>query len=203
VYTTLTERVSTVQSGQFAAYDREMATTPFSAIRPTRAERAETVPGDDIVRNADVVMDRGFDLPVPPPEVWPWIVQLGKARSGWYLPRTVERWLPRRRRALRHVDPALQTLAVGDVIPDWGGRDETFEVAILRAPTTLVHRSVRGRTNVSWAITLTEQGGSGTRMRLRLRLGPVRRRWLATTGGELVDLLTIAGLAAGLRERLT
>jgi hypothetical protein len=185
-----------------AAYDREMATTPFSAVAPTRAERAETVAGDDIVRNPDVVMDRGFDLPVPPHEVWPWIVQLGKARSGWYLPRTVERWLPRRRRALRHSDPALQTLAVGDVIPDWGGRDETFEVAILRAPNTLVHRSVRGRMNVSWAITLTEQGESGTRMRLRLRLGPVRRRWLVTTGGELVDLVTIAGLAAGLRERL-
>jgi hypothetical protein len=35
-----------------------------------------------------------------------------------------------------------------------------------------------------------------------LRLGPVRRPWLARTGGELLDVLTIAGLAAGLRERL-
>jgi hypothetical protein len=37
---------------------------------------------------------------------------------------------------------------------------------------------------------------------LRLRLGSVRRIWLAETAGELFDLLTIAGLAAGLRERL-
>lgn len=40
-------------------------------------------------------------------------------------------------------------------------------------------------------------------MHLRLRLGPVRRVWLAKLVGGLFDLLTIAGMAAGLRERLT
>jgi hypothetical protein len=33
-------------------------------------------------------------------------------------------------------------------------------------------------------------------------MGPVRRKWLAGTAGELVDFLTIAGMAAGLKERL-
>ncbi|MGH3493168.1 MAG: hypothetical protein ACRDQ1_08010 [Sciscionella sp.] len=168
----------------------------------TRAERTGARLGDEIVPRADVVMDRAFDLPSTPDRVWPWIVQLGKQRAGWYLPHRIERWLPRRFRALRRIDPELQSLAVGDIIPDWGGREETFEVAILDAPTTLVHRSRRGRMNVSWAITLRPQGESGTRMHLRLRLGPVRRPWLANSGGELVDLLTIAGLAAGLRERV-
>ena len=37
---------------------------------------------------------------------------------------------------------------------------------------------------------------------LRLRLAPVRRVWLAESLGGLVDALTVAGLAAGLRERL-
>jgi hypothetical protein len=37
---------------------------------------------------------------------------------------------------------------------------------------------------------------------LRLRLGPVRRVRLATHVGGAFDALTIAGLAAGLRERL-
>jgi hypothetical protein len=58
---------------------------------------------------------------------------------------------------------------------------------------------------VSWSITLRpapQKDPSSTRVHLRLRLGPVRRRWLAKTGGELLDVLTTAGLAAGLRERL-
>lgn len=51
------------------------------------------------------------------------------------------------------------------------------------------------------AITLTPEG-AGTRVHLRLRLGPVRRKWLANSVGEVFDLVTIAGMAAGLRERL-
>jgi hypothetical protein len=174
----------------------------FASVASTSAECAGGLAGDEIVADPDVVMDRGFDLLAPPHEVWPWIVQLGKGRSGWYLPRAVERWLPARRRALRRIDPALQGLAVGDVIPDWGGPNATFEIAALHAPDTLVHRSQRGRLGVSWTIVLVPLGDSGTRVRLRLRLGPVRRRWLVATGGELLDLLTIVGLAAGLRERL-
>jgi hypothetical protein len=37
---------------------------------------------------------------------------------------------------------------------------------------------------------------------LRLRMAPVRRQLLARTAGELIDLLTVAGMAAGLAERL-
>jgi hypothetical protein len=164
-------------------------------------EIVASLPGDDLVVDPDVVMDRAFTLPADPDAIWPWFVQLGKRRAGWYLPRWVERFEPRGRRGLRRLDPDWQSLAVGDVIPDWGGRRATFEVAILEAPFVLVHRSVRGRTQVSWAIVLRPEGGQ-TRVQLRLRLGPVRRRRLAEVVGGGFDLVTVAGLAAGLRERL-
>ena len=91
------------------------------------------------------------------------------------------------------------------MIPDYGGRDETFQVAAIEPESSLVYRSVRGRVNVTWSITLfpvPADGPARTRVHLRLRLGPVRRKWLARTAGELVDALTIAGMAAGLKERL-
>ena len=50
--------------------------------------------GDDVVPDADVVMDRAFSEAPPTGEVWPWFVQLGKRRAGWYLPRRVERLRP-------------------------------------------------------------------------------------------------------------
>jgi hypothetical protein len=37
---------------------------------------------------------------------------------------------------------------------------------------------------------------------LRLRMAPVRHKRLARTAGELIDVLTVAGMAAGLAERL-
>lgn len=163
--------------------------------------------GDDLVPDADVVMDRAFTLDCAPELVWPWLVQLGKHRAGWYLPRAVERLIPTSRRAIRFVSSRWQDLHVGDIIPDYGGRHETFEVALVEPPSTLVYRSRRGHVEVSWAITLTLTNRDAperprTRVHLRLRLGSLRRPWLARTGGELVDLLTVAGLAAGLRERL-
>lgn len=173
----------------------------FPSVSATAAEAALPRAGDGLVPDADVVMDRAFTVTKPPDAVWPWLVQLGKRRAGWYLPRTIERVLPPSRRALRVIDPAWQDLAVGDVIPDYGGRDATFEVAEIAAPHTLVYRSRRGRTELTWSITL-EPVDDGTRVFLRLRLSSVRRKWLAESVGELFDGLTIAGMAAGLRDRL-
>ncbi|MBB6629020.1 hypothetical protein H5V45_16965 [Nocardioides sp. KIGAM211] len=175
---------------------------PFAAVTARADEIAGARPGDDLVPRADVVMDRAFTLDAPPDVVWPWLVQLGKQRAGWYLPASVERLVPRRRRALRRLEPTLQGLTVGDVIPDWGGRDATFTVALLDRPRALVHRSRRGRTELSWALTLSPESPGTTRLHLRLRLGPVRHRRLAGTVGDAFDAATILGLAAGLRERL-
>ena len=166
------------------------------------AERRTPLPGDDLVE-ADVVMDRGFDLPAPPDRVWPWLVQLGKRRAGWYLPVTVERFVPPRRRALRRIEPRWLDHEVGDVIPDWGGADATFTLAAIEPPRVLLYTSRRGSTDVTWCLHLTPTASGGTRVHLRLRMGPVRHRRLVETGGGLFDALTIMGLAAGLRERVS
>jgi len=178
----------------------------FASVAATPAERQGPLAGDQLVTDADIVMNRAFTLPGSPEGAWPWLVQLGKQRAGWYLPRAVERALPPSRRAARSIEQRWQQLRVGDVIPDYGGRHETFTVAEIDPPRTLVYLSRRGRTVVSWSITLhpapPAAGGQRTRVRLRLRLAPVRHPLLARTAGELLDLLTIAGMAAGLRERL-
>ncbi len=121
----------------------------FATVRATAAEGAEARLGDDIVAVPDVVMDRAFTVPGGPASVWPWLVQLGKHRAGWYLPRRVERFLPRGRRAIRVLDPRWATLHVGDIIPDYGGRDETFTVAEIDPARHLVYWSRRGRAKVS------------------------------------------------------
>jgi hypothetical protein len=174
----------------------------MAGVDPSAAERAMTLPGDDLLPVADVVLDRACTLPAPPEQVWPWVVQLGKARAGWYLPRRVEYLIPPRRRALRRIEPRWQALAVGDVIPDWGGRQASFQVALLDPGRALVYWSSRGRMNLSWAIVLDGDAAGSTRLRFRLRLAPVRHRSLARLAGGQLDRLTIIGLAAGLRERL-
>lgn len=173
------------------------------SITPTRDEVRADLPGDDLVPDSQATMDRAFDLPAPPASVWPWLAQLGKGRGGWYLPSTLDRVLPPGGRGLRHIDPALQHLAVGDVIDDWGGAGATFEIVALEPPTTIVHWSRRGNLRISWTIVVHPRGDHASRVQLRFQIAGVRRVWLVRGPGEALDWLTVAGLAAGLHERVT
>jgi len=96
----------------------------------------------------------------------------------------------------------LQTLAVGDVVPDWGGADATFTVAEIEPASHLLYTSTRGRTNLTWCLRVGPRTPDACRVHLRLRLAPVRHVRVAETLGGAFDLATVAGLAAGLRERV-
>ena len=172
------------------------------SVKATPAERGAPLDGDDIVAHPEVTMDRAFTVDAPIDDAWPWIAQLGKRRAGWYFPRSVERLIPKRRRALRAVDSRYQELSPGDFSPDYGGAAAAFEVALIETGRLIVYRSVRGHTSVSWAIKLTAVDDGRARLHFRLKLGPVKHKRLAEIGGGLVDYVTILGLAAGLQERL-
>ncbi len=170
------------------------------------SEVARALPGDDLIPAAQVVMDRGGSLPAPAPEIWPWLVQLGKGRGGWYLTRRIEQFIPPRRRALRRIDPRWQELTVGDRIPDYGAGAPEFEVAVMEPPRRLVFTSVRrtrrGQIQVSWALVLDDEPGGGSRLQLRLRLAGLHRPGLMGVVGGWFDDLTCRVMLAGLRERL-
>ena len=132
----------------------------FAVVAPTARERARPLPGDDLVPDA-VQMDRSFSLPAPPDQLWPWLVQLGKDRGGWYLPRSIERYLPPARRAVRRVVPELQQLAVGDTVPDWGGHKATLTLVAQDHNRYLLHASRRGSVSFTWALVLAREGKIG------------------------------------------
>lgn len=178
------------------------------------------LPGDDLVPDASWILDRRLDFDAAPTQLWPWLVQLGKDRAGWYLPRSVEWLLPSRRRGARRILPQFQEVAVGDDTPDWGPGEPVFRLAVLRPNEALVYLSLRDRNNqhrwpadgrrgpgvlaLSWALVLDGHGG-GTTVHIRLRVARTSRRWspaIETVGG-LFDQLTILGLSRGLRERVS
>src|SRR4051812_49672793 len=96
----------------------------------TDDEVAAPLPGDGIVPDARVVIDRATTLAAPPDRVWPWIVQLGKRRAGWYFPRWIEMAIPRERRGVRHVEARWQRPARGGVLPGWGGPAPALQGAV-------------------------------------------------------------------------
>ena len=143
-------------------------------------------------------MDRTAVFDVTAAELWPWVEQLGKGRRRWYAPGWLERVLPLRYRALRHTGDF--SLAVGDVIPDYGP-DGSFTVALLDPPHVLVYTSERRRTSFTWALLLTDLPDGRCRLHLRLRISKAGR--VMQVVGDWFDHATVAAMFAGLRERVS
>lgn len=59
----------------------------------TAFERARRIPGDDLVADPVLVTNHGITIDAPPEHVWPWLVQMGWGRAGWYTARWVDRLL--------------------------------------------------------------------------------------------------------------
>lgn len=162
-------------------------------------------PGDELLPGANMTFDRTATIDATPRELWPWIVQLGKQRAGWYLPARLEHLLPADRRPSRTIEPQWQTLTIGDRIPDYGGRHEWLEVARMEAPHILVYRSERRNTRFTWALLLSSSTDRQTELRLRFRgqlnsTGLIRH--IIVNGGDLFDWSTGALMVAGLNERI-
>jgi hypothetical protein len=178
------------------------------------------LPGDDFLENPNFIADRATLIDASADRVWPWLIQFGKDRAGWYMPRWVEILMSKRWRGSREIIPQYQDLHVGDIIPDYGPGKGTFKVAVLNPPYTLVYYSVRlpiagwawvnendprekDALKLSWALLLEETPNGHCRLLIRLRAYfPGRNTiWISLFGG-FVDYLTSVLLFAGLKERV-
>jgi hypothetical protein len=53
---------------------------------------SRVLPGDSLIQNPQMVMDRAAIYHASAKEIWPCIVQLGKEPGGWYVPAWLERF---------------------------------------------------------------------------------------------------------------
>jgi hypothetical protein len=77
-----------------------------------------SLPGDELVPQPSEVDTRSIVIDAPPGAVWPWLVQMGYGRGGWY---SYDQ-LDMKGSSADTILPELQSLAVGDIVPtDPGG----------------------------------------------------------------------------------
>ncbi len=85
-----------------------------------------SLPGDEVIPHPMVEWTRGVTVRTTPERVWPWLVQMGYGRGGWYTPEWVDlfanRWVfgakSRFPRSAGRLLPEYQHLSVGDLICD-------------------------------------------------------------------------------------
>jgi len=120
-----------------AAFGFVQARTAFRSWGIDPDEAQQELPGDDLVPEAEAVDTRGIDIAAPPADVWPWLVQMGYGRAGWYSYDELDMDRP----SAERIVPELQEIKVGDVVPTHPGGG--FEVKTVQAGKALVLYSDR------------------------------------------------------------
>jgi hypothetical protein len=80
-------------------------------------EVARSLPGDELVPDAKISATHAITIHASPTEVWPWLVQLGQGRGGFYSYDWIEDAMGLEIHSADRILPEYQELKVGDTIP--------------------------------------------------------------------------------------
>ncbi len=84
----------------------------------TDAEVARAMPGDALSHRPTFLSTRAITTDAAAEDIWPWLVQIGYGRAGFYGYDILENLgSPRGLKSADHIVPELQLLAVGDPLP--------------------------------------------------------------------------------------
>jgi hypothetical protein len=145
-------------------------------------ENEHPLVGDELLPDASVQMTHGITIAAPPEKIWPWLVQMGCRRAGFYAIDALDNGFVR---SAREIHPELQELHVGQVLPAEPESDEGFEVLTIDAPRALIlaglYDSDAGKQlafaaprptrfwQVTWAFVLEPLDVNTTRLSVRAR----------------------------------
>jgi len=104
----------------------------------TDEEVERPFPGADLVPGGERAATMATTIDAPPRAVWPWLVQMGCNRAGWYSWDHLDNGgVP----SAEEIHPEWQDIEVGDRIPSTLGERTWFEVAALEPERFLALRA--------------------------------------------------------------
>jgi hypothetical protein len=193
------------QLAQVAADLPRFATAPLHRSRHLRwgatdAEVSAAMPGDGLVLGAQFNPTRAVTVEAPREAVWPWLVQVGLGRAGWYSDDLLDNLA---RPSLRAIRPELQGLEVGQ----WVSMSPTpteasaFRVAGFVENDWLLWQ----KPDSTWSWVLRDVGRGRTRLVTRVH---ARYDWSRPLGAlfgvvllELGDFAMMRRMLLGIKER--
>ncbi|HEY6881169.1 MAG TPA: hypothetical protein VI299_24250 [Polyangiales bacterium] len=149
---------------------------------PDDQEEELTLVGDSWLPDAREQMTLGITIQASPEAIWPWLVQMGCRRGGFYAIDALDNGGAA---SAREIHPELQRIAVGDVIPATPDGSDGFEVLAIDPNHALVlgglfdpaaeqqvpFASPRSQRywHITWAFVLEPRGAGTTRLHVRVR----------------------------------
>ena len=192
----------------------------------TQDEIDAVLPGDSLCPQTTAQVTHAITIRAAPREVWPWILQFGQDRGGFYSYTFLENLIGCEMRNSEQIVPEWQNRAVGDTV--WFGTPKHFRgearmiAAIVEPERSFVlvnppdwERIQAGEIGHegTWAFVLRPEGQESTRLVVRLRAASHPSLWKRAANYAFWEpahfvmerkmLLTIKRLAEGITaERL-
>ncbi len=139
----------------------------------TQAEAIEPLPGDELTPHVSGEATHAITINAPVSEVWPWLVQVGQNKAGFYSYSWLENLLGCNMHNADHIVPEYQDLQVGDQLwlhPSY----PPLPVSIVEPERAIVVGS-NTLDPCTWGIYLKPIGPNSTRLIAR-----VRSEWKST-----------------------
>ncbi|WP_334443376.1 SRPBCC family protein [Micromonospora sp. CPCC 206060] len=162
--------------------------------------------GDELVSDPDLTSTRAITIRAGADDVWPWIVQLGQDRGGFYSYDALENLVGCNIHSANAVNPDWQHLDVGDSVKL--APEVALTVAVAEAPRTLVLQGgvLPGAATApyafTWAFDLTPMSTTTTRLIVRERYAYTK--WWARLIVEPVTVVSFFmshRMLRGIRDR--
>jgi hypothetical protein len=165
----------------------------------TPDEVAAAMPGDELLQAAQFQATRAITIEAPPERIWPWLVQVGFGRAGFYSYDMLDNL---GRPSATRLLPNWQHPWPGDVAAPMT-RPATVDTAFVFGPIVENEHMVWSKPNSTWAWQLIPLDQNRTRLVTRLR-----QRYLFTPAlpltlalMELVDFPMMRKMLIGIRLR--
>jgi hypothetical protein len=182
------------------------ALLPWYTRRGAREdERSADLPGDEIVPRPETGYTMAITIRAVASAIWPWLVQIGQGRGGFYTHEWVENVLRANIHNTDRIVAEWQQLDVGDTVyltpdPYFGKPGQFMTVAEMQTDRTLVFRQTLPNGSIaSWAFFLSPQNDGTTRVIMRRRgAQPTLFDRVMAPGYVLMD----KGMLRGIRDRV-
>jgi hypothetical protein len=171
----------------------------------TIEERMRPLAGDDLAADADNVTTRAVTIHAPSETIWPWLIQMGQDRAGFYTHNWVERLLQSGIPDISEIHPEWQNIDVGDLMRtnrDIGGKPMGWPVVAVDSGRSLVVSS-KSMPAGTYAFILDPIDDATTRLIVRDRARWKPWEWPFTTFlYEPLHAYMETGLIRGIRQRV-
>lgn len=182
----------------------------------TPNERGTTLAGDELIPNPLLLTTRAISIHTGRTKVWPWLVQMGQGRGGFYSYEWLENLIGLDIHNADRIVPELQTLQAGDSIPFWRGAG--VKVLGIEPPCLLVlggsiyaenassqPPTSANNTGGTWVFALQESSPGETRLIVRTRVARFPPAWLSFLICRLLiepaHFIMERGMLHGIRKR--